>query len=81
MEDLKIKNKKAKMYNIIKLYYSILDDLAARLQKDYAGGDDHIPFEQREEDRLVICFILDYFDGLKEDIKFLKKKGANKNAG
>lgn len=79
MEDLKIKKQKAKLYNIVKSYYSILDDLAARLQKDYAGGDDHIPFEQCEEDRLAICFILDYFDGLKEDIEILKKKGVNKN--
>lgn len=39
MEDLKIKKQKAKLFNIVKSYYSILDDLAARLQKDYAGGD------------------------------------------
>ena len=77
-QNIKINNKKAKMYNVIKSYYKVLDDLAARLQRDYAGGDDHIPFEQDEEDRLAICFILDYFDDLKYEIETLKKKGNKK---
>lgn len=77
-QNIKINNKKAKMYNVVKSYYKVLDDLAARLQRDYAGGDDHIPFEQAEEDRLAICFILDYFDDLKDEIKSLKNKGNKK---
>ena len=77
-QNIKINNKKAKMYNVIKSYYKVLDDLAARLQRDYAGGDDHIPFEQDEEDRLAIWFILDYFDDLKYEIETLKKKGNKK---
>lgn len=71
MENIKIKNKKAKMYNVVKSYYKVLDDLAKRLQEDYAGNK---PFEQDEEDRLAICFILDYFDDLKDEIDALKKK-------
>lgn len=77
-QNIKINTKKAKMYNVVKSYYKVLDDLAARLQRDYAGGDDHIPFEQQEEDRLAICFILDYFDDLKDEIKSLKNKGNKK---
>lgn len=75
---LKIIKTKAKTFEVIKSYYRVLDDLAARLQADYAAGDDYKPFEQQEEDRLAICFILDYFDDLKNQIKILKK-GVNHN--
>lgn len=75
MKNIKINNQKAKMYNVIKSYYKVLDDLAARLQKDYAGD---APFEQDEEDRLAICFILDYFDDLKDEIKALRKERSGK---
>lgn len=73
----KIIKTKAKIFEVVKSYYKILDDLAARLQADYAGGESHKPFEQYEEDRLAICFILDYFDDLKEQINFLKKERNN----
>lgn len=51
--------------------------MAARLQADYASGEDYKPFEQQEEDRLAICFILDFFDDLKTQIKTIKKERKN----
>lgn len=80
MEDnnqLKIIKAKAKAFEVVKSYYKVLDDLAARLQADYSGGEDYKPFEQQEEDRLALCFILDYFDDLKNQIKTLKKERKN----
>ncbi len=80
MEDknqLKIIKTKAKMFEVVKSYYNILDNLAARLQKDYSGGEDYKPFEQEEQDRLALCFILDYFDDLKTQIKTIKKERKN----
>lgn len=68
---------KAKMFEVVKSYYKNLDDLAARLQADYASGEDYKPFEQQEEDRLAICFILDFFDDLKTQIKTIKKERKN----
>lgn len=48
MEDknqLKIIKTKAKAFEVVKSYYKDLDDLAARLQADYAAGEDYKPFE------------------------------------
>lgn len=47
------------------------------LQADYAAGEDYKPFEQQEQDRLALCFILDYFDDLKTQIKTIKKERKN----
>lgn len=80
MEDknqLKIIKTKAKAFEVVKSYYKDLDDLAARLQADYAVGEDYKPFEQQEQDRLALCFILDYFDDLKTQIKTIKKERKN----
>ena len=46
MEDknqLKIIKTKAKAFEVVKSYYKDLDDLAARLQADYAAGEDYKP--------------------------------------
>ena len=51
------------LYDTIKAYYGDLDDLAKRLQDNY---NNDVPFEQYEEDRLVICGILDIFDEITE---------------
>lgn len=53
-----------KLFNAIKDYYNILDDLARRLQDNYNNGK---PFEQQEEDRLAICGILDLFEEVETE--------------
>jgi len=55
----------AKLYQAIKDYYPSLDALAKKLQDDYNGDK---PFVQQEEDRLGLCFILDYYDDINGDI-------------
>ena len=62
---------KAKLYDVVKSYYGTFDDLAKRLQDDYAGTT---PFVQQEEDRLGLCFTLDYMDDLEEEIQKLQNK-------
>ena len=59
---------KAKLYGVVESYYNSLDSLAKKLQDDYAGDR---AFEQSEEDRLGLCFLLDYTDDLREKIKEL----------
>lgn len=59
---------KAKLYGVVESYYNSLDVLAKKLQDDYAGIKS---FEQSEEDRLGLCFLLDYTDDLREKIKAL----------
>ena len=59
---------KAKLYGVVESYYNSLDVLAKKLQDDYAGIKS---FEQSEEDRLGLCFLLDYMDDLREKIKAL----------
>ena len=56
---------KAKLYGVVESYYNSLDVLAKKLQDDYAGIKS---FEQSEEDRLGLCFLLDYTDDLREKI-------------
>jgi len=55
-----------KLYKAVESYYNDLDNLAKRLQDDYAGDKE---FEQTEEDRLALCGILDAFDEIKGEIK------------
>ena len=55
-------------YYTVESYYNSLDVLAKKLQDDYAGIKS---FEQSEEDRLGLCFLLDYTDDLREKIKAL----------
>lgn len=62
---------KAKLYDVAKSYYSDLDGLAKRLQDDYAG---EVPFEQTEEDRLGLCFMLDYMDDLENEINEIQEE-------
>ncbi len=50
------------LINYIKNNYNLFDDLCKRLQDDYNGD---APFEQTEEDRLIIYQLLELFD--KED--------------
>lgn len=57
------------LFNVVKSYYKVLDDLAMRLQEDYNGDK---PFVQKEEDRLALCFILDFFDDLENELKSKK---------
>ena len=59
---------KAKLYGVVESYYNALDVLVKKLQDDYAGIKS---FEQSEEDRLGLCFLLDYTDDLREKIKAL----------
>ena len=54
------------LYNEIKERYSSLNNLTKRLQEDYEGT---IPFEQDEQDRLDLCYILDLFDTIKNNIE------------
>lgn len=64
INSLKAKNEKlSKVYNAVKGYYEDLDSLAARLQDDYGTGK---PFEQKEEDRLGLCYILDLMDEMDD---------------
>lgn len=44
--------------------YDEFDDLCKRLQEDYNGG---IPFEQSEEDRLIIYDLLEIIDFIKKE--------------
>ena len=57
---------KARLYDMVKLYYRDLDDLTKRLQDDYAGDK---PFAQMEEDRLGLCAVLDHYDELKRELE------------
>ncbi len=57
---------KARLYDMVKLYYHDLDDLTKRLQDDYAGDK---PFAQMEEDRLGLCAVLDHYDELKRELE------------
>ena len=57
---------KARLYDMVKLYYHDLDDLTKRLQDDYAGDK---PFAQMEEDRLGLCAVLDHYDELKHELE------------
>lgn len=62
---------KAKLYDVVKSYYPNLDGLAKRLQDDYSGM---APFVQTEEDRLGLCFTLDYMDDLEGEIRKLHEE-------
>lgn len=66
--ELKILELQAKLYRAIKEYYPSLDALAKKLQDDYNDG---VPFVQKEEDRLGLCFVLDYYDDLEGQINQL----------
>ena len=59
---------KAKFYDIVERWYDSLDNLAQKLQDDISGEK---PFEQSEGDRTGLCFVLDYMDDLKKEIKQL----------
>lgn len=61
--DALICEKEENMNDIIKQ----LDNLCARLQGDYGGGE---PFEQDEEDRLVIYNVIEILETLRKYIKF-----------
>lgn len=65
----KILELQAQLYRAIKEYYPSLDSLAKKLQDDYNDG---VPFVQREEDRLGLCFILDYYDDIEGQIRGLQ---------
>lgn len=62
---------KAKLYGVVESYYNSLDVLAKKLQDDYAGIKS---FEQSEEDRLGLCFLLDYTDDLRENKSLTRKR-------
>ena len=59
---------KAKLYDAVERWYDSLDNLAQKLQDDISGEK---PFEQSEGDRVGLCFVLDYMDDLKKEIKQL----------
>lgn len=59
---------KAKFYDIVERWYDSLDNLAQKLQDDISCEK---PFEQNEGDRTGLCFVLDYMDDLKKEIKQL----------
>ena len=59
---------KAKLYDAVERWYDSLDNLAKKLQDDISGEK---PFEQNEGDRTGLCFVLDYMDDLKKEIKQL----------
>lgn len=61
---------KAKFYDIVERWYDSLDNLAKKLQDDISGEK---RFEQSEGDRAGLCFVLDYMDDLKEEVKQLPK--------
>ena len=63
IEVVEVAERKENMNNIIEQ----LDDLCARLQGDYGGGE---PFEQDEEDRLVIYNVIEILETLNKYIKF-----------
>ena len=56
------------MYDAVERWYDSLDNLAKKLQDDISGEK---PFEQNEGDRTGLCFVLDYMDDLKKEIKQL----------
>ena len=64
---------KAKFYDIVERWYDALDNLAQKLQDDISGEK---PFEQSEGDRAGLCFVLDYMDDLKNEIKQLRENIA-----
>ena len=64
---------KAKFYDIVERWYDSLDNLAKKLQDDISGEK---PFEQSEGDRTGLCFVLDYTDDLKNEIKQLRENIA-----
>lgn len=53
-----------KLYNVIKQNYNVLDNLTKRLQDDYNNNK---AFEQKEEDRLALCNILEIFDNIEKE--------------
>lgn len=57
---------KARLYDMVKLFYRDLDDLTKRLQDDYAGDK---PFVHMEEDRLGLCAVLNRYDELKRELE------------
>ena len=59
---------KSKLYDAVERWYDSLDNLAKKLQDDISGEK---PFEQNEGDRTGLCFVLDYMDDLKKEIKQL----------
>ena len=59
---------KAKLYDAVERWYDSLNNLAKKLQNDISGEK---PFEQNEGDRTGLCFVLDYMDDLKKEIKQL----------
>ena len=59
---------KAMLYDAVERWYDSLDNLAQKLQDDISGEK---PFEQNEGDRTGLCFVLDYMDDLKKEIKQL----------
>lgn len=59
---------KAKLYDAVERWYDSLDNLAKKLQDDISGEK---TFEQSESDRTGLCFVLDYMDDLKKEIKQL----------
>lgn len=59
---------KANLYDAVERWYDLLDNLAKKLQDDISGEK---PFEQNEGDRTGLCFVLDYMDDLKKEIKQL----------
>ena len=65
----KVLKLQAELYRAIKEYYPSLDALAKKLQDDYNGDE---PFVQHEEDRLGLCFILDYYDDIEGQIRGLQ---------
>lgn len=68
-KEQKILELQAQLYRAIKEYYPSLDALAKKLQDNCNDG---VPFAQREEDRLGLCFMLDYYDDIEGQIKELQ---------
>ena len=64
---------KAKLYDAVERWYDSLDNLAQKMQDDISGEK---PFEQSEGDRAGLCFVLDYMDDLKNEIKQLRENIA-----
>ena len=59
---------KAKLYDAVERWYDSLDNLAKKLQDDISGEKQ---LKQNEGDRTGLCFVLDYMDDLKKEIKQL----------
>lgn len=59
---------KAKLYDTVERWYDSLDNLAKKLQDDMSGEKQ---LKQNEGDRAGLCFVLDYMDDLKKEIKQL----------